>query len=458
MQTRRDHVQAYQFAVGRLATALVSGDPGRGDSPTRRASLGTFFGVGIVLLLCVGFGVYGLIAPAPDHSWRASGAYIVEKETGNRYLYVGGVLRPVRNYASVLLLAGHATAHTVSQQDLSGIPHGTAVGIPGAPDEVPAPAEVLGNTWTRCLRPELNGGQSLDLSPAGHTTAVPAGRQALLAGPDGTRYLLWKGTKYPVPGQATLLALGLDTDRQTAAPADWLAAVPTGRALTAIRPAGLGEPAGKVAGHTVTVGQLFTTGTAAGGAADTSSDPTGSAGHYYVMTRDGVARTTATESALLAAQPHIPAPLQVPASALAAVKIADDPAMAGALPDVAGAPAVAGTGQAVCLAQQVDGRTLDSQVVLETGAAATGSRAVVVPPGHGVVAASREEVLKKATHPRTFLITDDGTAYRLANDDTTAALGLSGLVSVLPDDLLALLPTGPELTKPGTSGTGGSGV
>ncbi|BBB02274.1 hypothetical protein RVR_10130 [Actinacidiphila reveromycinica] len=447
MQTRRDHVQAYQFAVGRLATALVSGDPGRGDSPTRRASLGTFFGVGVVILLCVGFGVYGLIAPAPDHSWRASGAYIVEKETGNRYLYAGGELHPVRNYASVRLLAGNATAHNVSRQDLAGIPHGAAIGIPGAPDEVPAPADVLGNAWTLCLRPQLAGGLSLDFSPAGHTAAVPAGRQALLAGPDGTRYLLWKGTTYRVPDQATLVALGLDTDRQIAAPADWLADLPTGRALTAVRPAGLGTPAGKVADHAVTVGQLFTTTTTTAGAR-----------HYYVMTKAGVARTTATESALLAAQPHVPAPLQVPSSALAAVQLASDPDMAGALPDVAGAPAMSTDGQAVCLAQRVDGATLGTQVVVETGAAATGSRSVVVPPGHGVVARSREEALKKVTHPRTYLITDDGTAYPLADDDATAALGLSGLVSLLPDDVISLLPTGPVLSKPGSTGGGGSGV
>jgi type VII secretion protein EccB len=446
MQTRRDHVQAYQFAVGRLATALVSGDPGRGDSPTRRASLGTFFGVGIVVLLCLGFGVYGLISPAPDHSWRASGAYIVEKGTGNRYLYVDGVLRPARNYSSVLLLARDHTAHTVSRGDLDGIPHGAAVGIPGAPDEVPAPAQVLGGSWTRCLRPRFPGGQSVDFSPAAATTAYPDDRQALLAGADGARYLLWQGVKYRVPDQATLVALGLDTDRPTPAPAAWLAAVPTGRALTAVRPAGLGKPAGTVDGRAVTVGQLFTTTTTAGER------------HYYVMTEAGVARTTATEAALLAAQPHVPQPMSVRAAALAAVRLADDPVMAGALPDVAGAPAVSADGQAVCLAQHIDGAALDTRIVLERGAAASGARPVVVPPGHGLVVRSREDALHKVTHPRTYLVTDDGSAYRLADDDVTAALGLSGLVSMLPDEVIALLPTGPTLTMPGSTGGGGGRV
>ncbi len=126
MQTRRDHVQAYQFAMGRLASALVSGDPGRGDSPTRRSALGSVFGVGLVVLLCAGYGVYGLISPVAKDDWRKDGTIVLEKDTGNRYVYANGELRPVRNYASALLIAGARTApETVSATSLAGVPHGT---------------------------------------------------------------------------------------------------------------------------------------------------------------------------------------------------------------------------------------------------------------------------------------------------------------------------------------------
>lgn len=141
MQTRRDHVQAYQFAMGRLASALVSGDPGRGDSPTRRSALGSVFGVALVVLLCAGFGVYGLVSPVAKDDWRKDGAVVLEKETGNRYVYANGALRPTRNQASALLIAGRRAApESVSAKDLAGVPHGAPVGIPGAPDTVPAPS------------------------------------------------------------------------------------------------------------------------------------------------------------------------------------------------------------------------------------------------------------------------------------------------------------------------------
>jgi type VII secretion protein EccB len=444
MQTRKDHLHAYRFAVGRLATALVTGDATRSDAPMRRSSVGSFFSVGIALLLCVGFGVYGLIAPVPDQSWRASGSYIVEKETGNRYLYLGGVLRPIRNYSSLLLYTRNPIAHTVSRADVNGIPRGSAIGIPGAPDEVPAAAQVLGGDWTRCLRPQLTDGQSVDFGPAGLTTPIPADSQALLAAPDGARYVLWRGVKYPVPAQSTLVALGLDGDRQIAAPADWLAQLPSGRPLTAVLPAGLGTSVGEVAGRPVTVGQLFTT-TMAGERS------------YYVMTRDGVARTNATESTLLAAVDGIPEPRDVSASALAAVRVSADRDLAGALPDVSGAPGVSTDSQAVCLAQHSDASAaLTTQVVLERGAAATGNRRILVPPGHGLVVRSREQVLNKDSQPQTYLVTDDGTAYELAGDDVTAALGLSGSVSVLPSSVIALLPTGPVLAMPGSGSGGGA--
>ncbi|MCG7209583.1 type VII secretion protein EccB [Streptomyces arenae] len=176
MQTRRDHVQAYQFAMGRLASALVSGDPGRGDSPTRRSALGSVFGVGAAVLLCAGFGVYGLISPAAKDDWRKDGAIVLEEDTGNRYVYARGELRPVRNYASALLIAGGRTApRTVSATSLAGIPHGTPVGIQGAPDTVPDATALATGAWARCLAAQGPGGTGTESTGAGGTGAGGTG-------------------------------------------------------------------------------------------------------------------------------------------------------------------------------------------------------------------------------------------------------------------------------------------
>ncbi|PWI42174.1 type VII secretion protein EccB [Streptomyces sp. ICBB 8177] len=442
MQTRRDHMQAYQFAMGRLATALVTGDPGRGDSPTRRAALGTFFGAGIVVLLSVGFLIYGKLSPVTTAAWRQPGSIIVEKETGNRYLYLGGELRPVRNYASALLLTGKGAAvRTVASKALADVPHGAPVGIDGAPDSVPTAANLLSPSWTDCLRPDLAAGQVFDFAPGARAAAFPSGKQALLAAPDGTRYVLWQGTKYPVPSDSTLIALGLDADRSIAAPAAWLAGVPTGVALAPARIEGVGKSAGQVGGQPSTVGQLFST-SAAG------------AKRFYVMTSAGVAPVSATEAALLAAQHGAPAPRQVSVSDIAAARVSDDQSMTSALPDVLNAPSVDTTTRAVCLRESSQGTRLTAQAAVESGAAATGADPVLVPPSHGVYAVDQGQLAAQASNPQTWLITDQGVAYPLGDSSAAQDLGIGGgTETALPGSVLAALPHGPALDRTAAAAT-----
>jgi type VII secretion protein EccB len=434
MQTRRDHLHAYRFAMGRLSTALVSGDPGRGDSPTGRGALGTFMGAGVVVLMCAGFGVYGLISPPASTSWRSPGSIVMEQQTGSRYLYLGGELRPVLNYASALLILGNgATVREASAASLGSTPHGSPVGIPDAPDSLPAPSGLLSGPWTQCLRSDVTGGEVVDFAPNGHTSALPSGRQALLSAPNGERFLLFGGTLYPVPSTSALIALGLDADQALPAPQGWLSALPTGAPLTAAPVADSGHPAGKVAGQPTDVGQLFET-------ADTGSD------HDYVMTSDGIAPVGATEAALLAARPGADAIRTVASTALAAAPVSSSAAPGATLPDVLDAPALATGGSALCLRQQSSGATLSSQVVLEQGAAATGDRAVLVPPTDGVLAVDQQQLAEQASDPQTYLITDEGVAYPLGDSQAEAALGLGNAGAMpVPESVLGALPRGPVL-------------
>ncbi|MFH8342118.1 type VII secretion protein EccB [Streptomyces sp. AM6-12] len=435
MQTRRDHMQAYQFAMGRLATALVTGDPGRGDSPTKRAALGSFFGAGLVVLLCLGFLVYGKLSPVTTAAWREPGSIVVEKETGTRYLFLDGRLRPVRNYASALLLTGDGAAvRTVAAKALSGVPHGAPVGIDGAPDSLPSPATLLAGSWTDCLRPDLPFGHVVDFAPGERAGAFPAGRQLLLKSADGRRFVLWRGTKYPVPAQSALIALGLDGDRPVAASAAWLAAVPTGAALAPAKLDQAGRAAGKVAGRPVAVGQLFTMTTAG-------------AKHTYVMTADGVAQVSATEAALLAARPGAPAPRQVSVTDIASARVSAAHSLDSGVPDLLGAPALDTSRQAVCLRESTRGARLTANVEVESGPAATGSQRVLVPPSHGVYAVDQREVAAQVSNPHTFLITDQGIVYPLGSS-AAQSLGIgSGTATALPESLLAALPHGPVLDR-----------
>jgi type VII secretion protein EccB len=448
VQTRRDHLQAYQFAMGRLATALVSGDPGRGESPTKRAALGTFLGAGIVVLLCVGFGVYGLISPPPTSSWRTPGSIVVEQRTGSRFLYLGGELRPVRNYASALLLAGKgAVVRTVSDASLGDTPHGAPIGIADAPDELPTAAALVGTSWTRCLRADLPSGEAVDFAPSGATAPFPTGRQLLINGPDSRRYLLWRGVSYRVPSTATLIALGLDGEQAVPAPQSWIDSLPAGAPLAAAPVPQSGKAAGSVAGRAVRVGQLFTT--------------TDGTTRSYVMTAGGIAPVSATEAALLAARPGTSPVRQVSATDLAAAPVAAPGTSPGSeLPDVLGAPALAPGGSAVCLEQHIagGGRTVATALVVEGGAAATGGRAVLVPANGGVLAVDQEDVLAQVSNPREYLITDQGTAYPLGDNQTAGLLGLGSATPLeLPESLLAALPHGPVLGRAAAAATLGGG-
>ncbi|MFF2378961.1 type VII secretion protein EccB [Streptomyces sp. NPDC058108] len=424
MQTRRDHVQAYQFAMGRLASALVSGDPGRGESPTRRSALGSVFGVGLVVLLCAGFGVYGLISPVAKDDWRKDGTILLEQSTGNRYVYANGELRPVRNYASALLIAGRRTEPaTPSAKSLAGVPHGTPVGIPGAPDNVPDAAGLTPGPWARCLpgTAHADAGQTLAFGPlVSALHALPSDRQALVDGPEGARYLLLRGVKHPVPDRAALIALGLDDQTAFTATADWLAAVPTGAALAAPAPPGTGEPAGKVAGKSAAVGQLFRTGTSG-------------TERHYLLRSDGLVPVNPTAYALLAARPGAPGPRQVEQTDIAMARASADRGPTDRVPDVLGVGAL--DGGTPCLERLAGDRY---KLVVSRSA---GGR-VALPAGGGVLA------VPDGSHV-TYLVTEQGVKYRIADDDAVRALGLGGAGNrlALPAEVLALLPDGPVLSR-----------
>src|SRR5437868_2371641 len=104
MQTRRDRLQAYRFGTRRSVATLLEGDPDAPEVPLRRVTGAAFAGVLVAALVVAAAGIYGLLNPGGSKSWREGNQLIVEKETSTRYVYVGGVLHPVLNYASARLI------------------------------------------------------------------------------------------------------------------------------------------------------------------------------------------------------------------------------------------------------------------------------------------------------------------------------------------------------------------
>jgi type VII secretion protein EccB len=335
-----------------------------------------------------------------------------------------------------LLISPKAAAapQLLSDKSLAGVEIGTPVGIPDAPDTVPLQSALLHGAWTRCLRPDLQGGQVIDFAPDGHTSPLPGNRQVLLSGPGDTAYVLWDGTKYKVGGEAALIALGMADQKAVPAPKGWLSALPDGPTLAAPKIPDAGRSAGEVAGQPARVGELFRT-------------DAGGTGHFFVMLRDGVTPVSSTVAALLSAKDGAAEPRTVSAGAIAGATVSRQNGMGQNIPDLLNMRPLTTEGAAVCVRQQSGGRSPRTQAVLESGAAATGNRQVLIPPGGGVLAVDQTDADHQQTPPEEFLITEGGVEFPLSGDQTASALGYgnSGLLA-LPTDLIALLPKGPVLS------------
>lgn len=428
MQSKRDHLQAYQFSAGRLVRAVAAGDSTAAEPPFRRANLGVIAGTVLAVLFGGGCVVYGLISPAASSAWRAPGTIIVEKETGTRFLLVNGQLRPTANYTSALLALGQkASVQYVSSSTLSGLPVGAPIGIPGAPDELPT--TLSPGVWSLCLRPD--GQTVLDLAPAKPVGTPLAGQRALVSSTDQAdpaEFLVVGSVKYPLPAPAVLTALGLGDQQPIPASPAWLDTLPTGPAIAAAPIQGAGAPGPAVAGRASQIGALFSTN--ADGVLQ-----------YYVLLADGLAPITPTEAALFAVA-GAAQPTQESPSAIAMAPLSANRSLLTRLPDLLSGSAL-GSG-ALCVTQHSPGNAADSGVVVAPAAPTDSAPPVVVPPQKGMLVQPPGGDL--ANPAPEFLITDTGEKYPVASGDALSALGYgSATAVVLPQNIINLIPSGPQL-------------
>ncbi|WDZ83736.1 type VII secretion protein EccB [Micromonospora cathayae] len=447
MQTQRDHVHAHSFMMGRLSSALVQGDPTSAQVPGQRALTGLLVGIILVLLVGGGFAVYGWIVPGGSTAYRQAGAILVEKESGTRYVYRDGVLHPTADLTSAMLAQGpSATVKLISRNSLEDLPRGPQLGIPGAPQSVPAVDALVTGPWLVCLpgsvvdRPGTGLGVNLDPGAA----AAPLADQtfALVRGPDGVTYLLAGAGKFPVADESVLVALGAANARLAVAPAAWLDRLPTGVRLGPADIPGAGTPGPRVGGRVHPVGTLF------------RQQPAGGAEQFFVLRADGLAPLNRMEFALAAVRPGA-APVTLDAAAVARAPRSTDRTLTDRLPDLTGFRWQDPAGRVLCLRQRpAGGDAVTSRVVFAdrrvSGVAADGTTTVLTRPGSGLTV---KPVPAAAHTAEVALISDQGVVYRLADQDTVAALKLGSAPAVpFPRDLLAVLPQGPVLSRTAVNG------
>ncbi|WP_328635170.1 type VII secretion protein EccB [Streptomyces sp. NBC_00356] len=488
MQSKRDQVHAHTFMMGRLSSGLLMADPDAPESPLGRTTRGVVFGVLATLLIGAGATVYGLLRPGGNESWRDGKHLVVNRDTGARYLWTDtdDVLHPVRNYASARLIGGSDLATSdVHTPSLEGVPVGSPVGILGAPDSVPAPGQLDAGAWHMCVTGPggavantsgtvsdtgVNepGATTLVAGAPLDSTGIAADRGMLVRGPDGTEYLVWRGSRLPLDRASDARnALGYGSQRPMPVSAAFLDALAAGPVLKPPAVPGRGEKGPGIGGEAGRVGQVFKVSVPGG-------DST-----YHLLREDGLVPLTRLGAALVLGDPatqkdayqgRSPEARTVGADALREHRAENAPQAGSAeLPDTPPAPQSTPRGTALCA--QIDGGdggvrirsvlvplTSLSPVAVPAGTAGpvedacVRTDATVVRPGRGALV--RALHASGAAHAgTTYLVAENGVKYRVSNEDSLTALGFAtGDIDSVPAPLLASLPTGADLDPDAATG------
>jgi type VII secretion protein EccB len=464
MWTQRDQLQAHQFMRRRLVSAVQTGDANNPVSPSRRPVICYAVGAICALLVTAGFGIYGVLRPGANQNWRKPGQVVIEKETGAAYvLGADGLLHPVLNYTSARLLAGGGgtATVTVSARSLTGVARGVPLGIPGAPDSLPAPDRLVTGPWAVCstVGGSVGGSGQASIETTAMVgvpvTGTTVGQQeALLVSetPGGARYAIVGGRRLRIRDTAAAVALGYDRTTPTPVTPSWLSAVPPGPDLAVIAIPDSGRNGPRLGSLSTLVGQVLVV------------ESVGSENRYYAVRGSGLDVVTETEAALIlgnlanrSAYPTgIPRAIPVSAAEIAGKQPNDRPTdgYPGRVPRAVPVP---GTVTAVCAvsdgAEQVAVR-LTNAAPLPAGTRAVpaqrGARdartadAVLVPPSFGALVSDRQS--PAADNGTSYLLTDQGMRYPIGGTDAAKALGYGNVrPTPLASTLLTLFPLGVSL-------------
>ncbi|MEU4570199.1 type VII secretion protein EccB [Micromonospora sp. NPDC023956] len=449
MPSRQDQLHSYQFTVQRAVAALVLRETDPAVSPFRRPAGAALASVLVAVIALGGAALYGLVTGGGS-GWRDERAVVVEKESGARFVYRDGKLHPVSNYASALLIIGAERAKTVlvSRRSIEGVPRGLPLGIPDAPDSLPAVGRLTTAPWTVCsvTGADPTPPRSVLLVGVAARQGRPLGDDAvLLRHPDGSLHLVWHRHRHRLRDVNRVLA-ALAATRQRAVPVApaLLDSLPAGPDLAPLDLPGLGEPSDAVAG--ADIGDVHLVANSGGGR------------QYVVVDRDGVAGITELQASLLLARTGQGDPRPLTLGRFARLPKLPDLVPAGPTAPPTSPPRLARPDPGAICGQVGDdggvrevrvGATVPEQGAVPVGGGsdpATGVVAdhVVVEPGRAAVVES--VAAPGATGGAVSVVTDLGRRHVLASTEVLGMLGYPGVRPVrLPAGLVSLVPAGSPL-------------
>lgn len=464
MATRKDQLQSHQFSVQRMVSALVTRESDPEQPPFRRPTTAAVGSVVIAFVVLAGVWVYGMVVPGGSKAWAGGDAVIVEKETGTRFVYVDGHLHPVTNYTSALLALGkYAETRRVSAKSLGGVPRGPLIGIPDAPDALPAKDRVLTGGWTLCSQPALDASgartsESVLMVGEQPDGGTPMNDTAMLVQviESGDRYLISKGYRHQIE-RADMVTVGraLASRPWAQVGAAFVAALPDGERIAPLKPAGIGLPSRAVPDRPGTkIGQLFMVRTAAGSV------------QYYLAAKDrtiaisplqyDVQRAFAPMRAAYGGKE--PRAIELP---LLSVGQTDPPPAdtdQGQAPRTWPEFVAPRDGQGTVCAAFAPGAalpaiTVDPRMPARDAATTTAHRGpmgtaladrVLVPPGTAAVVEAMPA--DRAAAGTISIVTDLGRAFPLAEPEVLETLGYQGVTPIrIPATLITRIPQGSGL-------------
>lgn len=475
--TTKSQVQAYQFMLRRMESALVRKDAVMLHEPMRTHLRAAVVGLILGVVGCAGFFVFGFLSP--DDNLR-SASIVVGKQSGAIYVVQQEPFRlvPVRNLASARLLlaglsggggvgTGAAEVKAVDDASLGEASRAPMTGIEGAPAYLPGPDRRVPAEWAVCDRVQLDTRlPEPEASPNISTTAVIgvsrpgrelAGDEALLVeSSTGEHYLLQdlagEGKRGRVdledPAVAEAYRLGGIEPRQVST--GLLNAIPEGDALHPPVIPGAGEPAtfpqlsGEDVGNVVQVRRA-------------GQDS------FYLILREGKQRVDRGVADLIRFDRSTSAELTlISPEAIAAVPDAPEGSRLDFSDYPSQVPRIVPTAHAetACLAWRVVGNeqetaiTVGNELPLPDGkepvevpgndAGGDNLDSVFLPPAQGALVRGVVPGQDLATGS-IFLVTDQGLRYGVPSIEIARELGLGETTAPAPEAILTLLPTGPPL-------------
>jgi ESX secretion system ATPase EccB len=447
--SRQDQLHSYQYSLQRVVAALVTHDPDPSRSPLRRAGTTALVSLLIAAIAVGAAGLYGIFTGQNTVDPTNPDVVFQEKGTGARFVYLAsdGRLHPVLNYSSGLLLSAGQTPNLVSvaSDKLAKVQLGAPLGIPNAPDSLPAPGDLITDRWSVCSDKGPGGTPQSTLLVGDRltdgTVAAKANRGLLVVDPGQNIFLVYDNRRFQVPeigSDQTLRALNLGSQTPWPVSAAWINAVPAGPDLRApVVP----QSGGSTVVDKYRVGQLVKNGD-----------------QFGVIMPDGLAVVTALQAKLeQVATRQAPAEIgadfiKLPGSRTRLSDANDPNGLPATVPEVFEVPAK------VCMTLPIDPETgagvrvapnaPTGVAVAGVAAAADTNRAdlVHVARGRGAVVVATASASAPAGSGTVGVVTDTGRLYTLASRDLLPKLGYTGVKpQTVPSQLVALLPRGPSL-------------